>query len=312
MLFGRYQFTCRFTEDALLPPYKGSTFRGAFGGALKKVVCAVREKDCARCLLATRCVYARVFETLVSAPDLSSRQVAPPHPYVIEPPTGTQTRYNAGDLFEFTLLLFGEFTEYLPYFVYAFEAMSDQGLGGRRGQGLGRYVLEGITSDGRSLYDTARRQLVPHPPQTLSLIPGASARGELHLCLRTPLRLKFENQLSAELPFHLLTRAMLRRISSLFAAFGTGEPTLDYRGLAARAQEVKIRQSRLHWHDWKRYSNRQERTMLMGGMSGDILYHGEIGEYLPLLDLAKQMHLGKQSAFGLGHIDFDFRPEAEV
>lgn len=64
MLFGRYQFTCRFTEDALLPPYKGSTFRGAFGGALKKVVCAVREKDCSRCLLAARCVYARVFENV--------------------------------------------------------------------------------------------------------------------------------------------------------------------------------------------------------------------------------------------------------
>jgi hypothetical protein len=45
--------------------------------------------------------------------------------YVIEPTATTQTRYPAGDLFEFTLLLFGEFTDYLPYFIYAFESMGD-------------------------------------------------------------------------------------------------------------------------------------------------------------------------------------------
>lgn len=309
MLFGRYQFTCRFTEDALLPPYKGSTFRGAFGGALKKVVCAVREKDCSRCLLAARCVYARVFENVTPASGDRSRQVAPPHPYVIEPPATTQTRYAAGDLFEFTLLLFGEFTDYLPYFVYAFEAMGEQGLGGRRGQGMGRYALESICCEGQPLYDPSRRQLAPHLPRMLELGSAPSVLGELHLRLLTPLRLKFDNQLSADLPFHLLTRAALRRVSSLFAAFGGGEPELDYRGLVARAQEVEIRQSRLCWHDWKRYSSRQEQTMLMGGINGEILYRGAVGEYLPLLGLARELHLGKQSAFGLGRIDFTFSPD---
>lgn len=309
MLLGRYQFTCRFLDDAVLPPYKGSTFRGAFGGALKKVVCAVREKDCSRCLLAARCVYARVFENAAPAPVDTSRQVAPPHPYVIEPPLGTQTRYDAGDLFEFTLLLFGEFTDYLPYFVYAFEAMGEQGLGGRRERGMGRYALESICYEGQSLYDASRRQLAPHQPRLLELGSATPARGELHLRLITPLRLKFDNQLSAELPFHLLTRAALRRVSSLFATFGSGEPELNYRGLVARAQEVDICHARLRWHDWKRYSSRQEQTMLMGGMSGEILYRGAVGEYLPMLTLARELHLGKQSAFGLGQIDFAFRPE---
>lgn len=309
MLLGRYRFACRFTEDALLPAYKGSTFRGAFGGALKKVVCAVREKDCSRCLLAARCVYARVFENVGPAPGETVRQAAPPHPYVIEPPARTQTRYAVGDLFEFTLLLFGEFTDYLPYFVYAFEAMGEQGLGGRRNHGLGRYRLEAISCNSQSLYEAERRQLVPHAPTTLMLSPGAPAQGELCLRLLAPLRLKFENQLMAELPFHLLVRACLRRISSLFAAFGAGEPDLDYRGLVARAREVTVRDSRLRWHDWQRYSSRQEQTMLMGGMNGEILYRGDIGEYLPLLELARELHLGKQTAFGLGRIDFEFRPE---
>lgn len=305
MLFGRYQFACRFTEEACLPPYKGSTFRGAFGGALKKVVCAVREKDCSRCLLAGRCVYARVFET-ATVPRQPARQVAPPHPYVIEPPPGGQTRYTAGDAFDFTLLLFGEFNDYLPYFVYAFETMGTQGLGGHRRQGLGRYRLEGVTGDGRTLYDAEHRRLAPQSPTTLGVDAGVAATGELRLHLLTPLRLKFDNQLQAELPFHLLTRAMLRRVSSLFATFGDGEPELDYRGLVSRAQDIEVADSQLYWCDWQRYSSRQEQTMLMGGMSGEITYRGAVGEYLPLLALARELHLGKQSSFGLGQIDFEW------
>lgn len=62
MLCGTYTISAPLLDDALLPPYKGSTFRGAFGGCLKKAVCAVRQKECQNCLLASRCVYAQLFE----------------------------------------------------------------------------------------------------------------------------------------------------------------------------------------------------------------------------------------------------------
>ena len=75
---------------------------------------------------------------------------------------------------------------------------------------------------------------------------------ELHVTLKTPLRLKFENQLSADLSFHLLVRAMPRRLSSLMTAYGSGEPALDYTGLIERATGLKMVDSNLHWYDWKR------------------------------------------------------------
>jgi hypothetical protein len=68
MRYGSYQFTSVLEGDALLPEYKGSTFRGAFGHALKRVVCALRREDCADCLLRDKCVYAFVFETSLSRP----------------------------------------------------------------------------------------------------------------------------------------------------------------------------------------------------------------------------------------------------
>ncbi|MCL5126468.1 MAG: hypothetical protein M1511_18605 [Deltaproteobacteria bacterium] len=57
MLFGKYNFNCLFNSEAELPPYKGSTFRGAFGVALKKVTCALKLRDCPGCPLTGRCVY---------------------------------------------------------------------------------------------------------------------------------------------------------------------------------------------------------------------------------------------------------------
>jgi hypothetical protein len=42
--------------------------------------------------------------------------------------------------------------------------------------------------------------------------------------------------------------------------------------------------------------------MLMGGMIGSIIYEGKIDEYMPLIDFCSKVHLGKQTAFGLGKI----------
>jgi CRISPR/Cas system endoribonuclease Cas6 (RAMP superfamily) len=116
------------------------------------------------------------------------------------------------------------------------------------------------------------------------------------------LRLKYLNELESGLPFHVLIRAALRRISSLFTAYGDGEPDLDYRGIVRRAQEITIEKSALHWFDWRRWSNRQDQGMLMGGLMGSITYAGALTEFMPLLLLCETLHLGKQTAFGLGKI----------
>jgi len=84
--------------------------------------------------------------------------------------------------------------------------------------------------------------------------------------------------------------------------YGNGEPALDYRGLVKRAGTVSIVESDLRWFDWQRYSLRQDKAMLMGGMTGSITYEGKIDEYMPLIDFCSKVHLGKQTAFGLGKI----------
>ncbi|MBN1106430.1 MAG: CRISPR-associated protein Cas6, partial [Deltaproteobacteria bacterium] len=242
--FAKYGFICRLESHAVLPFFKGSTFRGVFGHALKRVVCALKLKECADCILRETCLYSSVFER--SGPDSV-------HPFVIEPPMEGERRFNAGERFDCSLLLFGEANQRLPYFVYAFEQMGKIGIGGRVNGSRGRFVLEQVQAGGRVLYSEGTRKLLrTDGVETLYLPNTDRGAKEVRVTLETPLRLKFENRLTAELPFHVLVRAMLRRVSSLFNAFGGGEPELDYKGLVKEAQEVRIKESSLRWYDWER------------------------------------------------------------
>lgn len=183
--------------------------------------------------------------------------------------------------------------------------MGKIGIGKRINGKRGHFSLEEVKAGDTSIYSSADQKLKVQNPFLLALkdtgyFPQSTFRLKLNMI--TPLRIKFENHLKADLPFHVLVRAMLRRISSLYNFYGDGEPSLDYRGLVKKAKEVKIVDEDLSWFDWRRYSFRQDKAMLMGGMVGSVTYEGNIGEYMPLIDFCSEVHLGKQTSFGLGKI----------
>ena len=70
-----------------LPPYKGSTLRGGFGGAFQKIVCSQRDKNCKVCLLQAQCPYSYIFETSPpSGAEALRNYESVPRPFVLEPP----------------------------------------------------------------------------------------------------------------------------------------------------------------------------------------------------------------------------------
>ncbi|MEW6288430.1 MAG: CRISPR system precrRNA processing endoribonuclease RAMP protein Cas6 [Thermodesulfobacteriota bacterium] len=308
MLVGSYLFHCRFTSPATLPAFKGSMLRGAFGHALKKVVCALRRKTCAGCLLAETCVYSFIFEPHIIPVDRGNnraRTAVRPHPYVLQPPVDNRRAFGEGDAFTFSLTLFGAANDFLPHIIYAVEQMGETGLGRSVDNGRGCFTLAAVETDGATLYDGDKKILHQGLPlQSLELqAPPAAPVNSLTVKLLTPLRLKHDNRFQQNLPFHLLIRAALRRIASLEETFGQGEPPLDYRGLVQKAEQVVTRESDCQWIDLKRYSNRQKTDMLIGGLQGTLVYEGELAEFLPLIRYCEVTHLGKQTAFGLGIVD---------
>jgi hypothetical protein len=309
MLYGKYTLTCCFESDAQLPDYKGSTFRGVLGIALKKVVCALKRQDCSICLLKQECLYLQVFEPrLTMDGGKNLRQPEPPSPYVIQPPATTRTFFRKGSVFDFNLLLFGTANGRLPYFIYAINEMGKIGVGKKINGRRGAYRLEAVTAGDAQIYTRENKTLRNiTPPEDLQVAPTEAHEGDrtVTITFQTPLRIKHNNHLSPELPYHVLVRAMLRRAASLLAQYDGAEPDLDYKGMIQRAQAVCTRHSTLQWVDWSRYSHRQDKAMMMGGLKGSITYTGPLNEYMPLLDFCSRVHLGKQTTFGLGNFTME-------
>lgn len=311
MQFGEYQFVCRLESEAQLPDYKGSTLRGVFGHALKRVVCTLKRQECPDCLLKQRCLYARVFETPIAMTVPEGAKIStPPHPFVIEPPLTLRTHFKAGETLACNLLLFGDVNDSLAYFVYAFEQMGRIGLGKRINGKRTGFTLVRVRQGEQDVYTDADRTLrLPDTVQTLEIKAASHPDGgpmQLAVEFITPLRMKFKNTLNDALPFHVLARAMLRRASSLLNCYGRGEPALDYKALVDRAKQVEIIKNELKWFDWQRYSHRQKRAMPLGGVTGRIVYQGDLRPYLPLLEFCNRVHLGKNTTFGLGKMAIKF------
>ncbi len=61
------------------------------------------------------------------------------------------------------------------------------------------------------------------------------------------------------------------------------------------------------WHDWQRYSARQEQKINIGGFVGGITFEGNLTPFLPLLKAGETMHVGKGATFGLGRYKMELQ-----
>ena len=158
----RYRIRLRAEEEALIPPFPGSTLRGTFGYALKQAVCVMSHRDCGRCLVASKCIYPYVFETpMPPGIAMLRKQQNAPHPFVLDPPiycrSGTEMTENAdrwcgprwenhqlaiGEEIAFGLTLMGQAINHLPYLVYAVHEMAQRGIG----KGRARFTLFEVSS----------------------------------------------------------------------------------------------------------------------------------------------------------------------
>lgn len=320
--YKRFTFIFEAEEEIYLPSYKGSTFRGAFGTQFKKVVCALKKGDCRDCLLKQRCVYAYIFESY--SPDeanILGKVNAIPHPFIIEPPEEEKQRYLAGQTFSLGLILIGEAIQYLPYFIYTFDLLGKNGIGRGRGScQLQEVYTVSPQDDAKSIYCSKTRKVESFSEECIDLsqpilaiveekIPNSvhNAPEEITLRFLTPTRLKYDGKLTIDLEFHVFIRQLLRRLFLLRHYHGKDSSADEglsgegyHRILIDKARTISIKESNLRWHDWERYSRRQDTRMKLGGFVGDIVYTGAISPFYPFIEAGKILHVGKGTSFGLG------------
>ena len=309
-------------EPVRLPPYSGSMLRGAFGHALRAAVCTMGpDQPCPSCPLRRACVYTRLFECLNEGeppPFLRGLRTAP-RPYVFEPhsleafgagPSHSGQDLAEGDELGFDLVLLGQAIELHGYAVVALERMAGRGLGGRRRRfRLRRVDHVGPEGDGRALYEEGRWASSTPAPAPAQTVPATLPDDErLSLELLTPLRLFRDERRLEEFRFRELAFRMLRRVLEL-AFFHVPDAAISWeiRPLLELADRIEIVTQATRAVDWQRYSQRQQRSMSLGGLIGRLDLRGELAPFADLLRTAEVVHTGKGATFGLGWMRIDGR-----
>ncbi len=306
-----YRFSIKAVEPLQLLEYKGSTLRGAFDAAFKRIACSRGGNVCVGvCERKENCAYGYVFETPVPADAAVLKNLADvPRPFVIEPPLDHKARYAVGESLEWRVVLIGNGIQHLPYFVLAFKILGAVGIG----KGRGKFALEQV--EALNPFDASSKLVFSAQDGALRAEQVSVTFAELQERARafpadrvtirflTPTRIKHQEQFATQPEFHILIRAILRRVSSLYY-FHCGEQwEADYRGIIERAHGVKMTRAETKWVEWERYSARQDKKIELGGFVGEASYAGNLDEFLPLVLLGQSVHIGKACVFGNGRYE---------
>jgi len=299
-------------KGLVLPPYKGSTLRGGFGMAFRRIACACRQKECKNCMLQANCPYAYIFE---SAPPADAQALSKyesiPRPFVLEPPLDNKTLYQKGESLSFGLIIFGRAITFLPYFILAFKEMGEMGIG----KGRKPYRLERLAA--ANPFNGREEEVYSHisgriynrdlsvSGKDLFLLIGKAAPGQVNIDFQTMARIKFGDIFVRHIEFHMLMRSLLRRLSALLYFHHGLEWKAEFVSLIKKAEQVTRVSDRTRWVDWERYSRRQDARMNMGGVVGQVSYQGELAEFYPILKLGELVHVGKACTFGMGKYRMD-------
>ncbi|MGH8508709.1 MAG: CRISPR system precrRNA processing endoribonuclease RAMP protein Cas6 [Gammaproteobacteria bacterium] len=290
----RLRFHLLATTPLQLSAYKGSTFHGAFGWALRGLY---------------RPLYDLLYEPASTMlPAGETARMALPKPFVLVPPLGTQCEYPPGSRLSCELLLIGPACYSLTACLCAFEHIGREGLGPARGRFELERVERLVPGGASHLLLEQGRSAVMHPgPPTTSqeVIRGWADRDidQVTLSFETRLRLKHDNRLVRTCPeFATFLERVIARINLLSGAYHGG-PMLEHPAKPAvldQAKRVNVRGHDLVWDDWARYSGRQKEWMRFGGLLGSATYEGNLKPLMPWLALGEWLHVGGKTSFGLG------------
>jgi len=300
----RLRCTLRAEEGALLPSFKGSMLRGAFGRALRSSLCVMGPgQTCETCGLRGVCLYTRLFETFIDdePPPFLKGEITAPRPFVIEAEEERRD-FAPGDRLRFDLLLFGSAVALQALAAVAVARMAERGLGERRR----RFAVEEIAF--MNAAGDFHPIVSPGRPLAPPLLPPSNGLPEDEIVLRfcTPARFKAAGRLMPSIGFRALAFRMLARALELTHFFGD-RAAIDwqFQSLLRRADRVRIVEQDLSWRDLKRYSARQQTEMTLGGFVGSMRLAGDLALFAPLLRTAEIIHVGKGTTFGLGRVEVE-------
>ena len=281
-------FTFVPSATVLVQSYPGSAWRGAFGHALKRMVCAMRFRPCDGCPLSAVCIYPAFFG--------SGQANAGSRPFILCPDRAPKDGLlQAGQPFRLRMTLLPAAQQIAPYAVRALLAAAENGLTARR-------VKLACTDIRNATTGLPVDLSLPLPEPVSVTCPPAPTAVRLHIT--TPLRIRLRGDLLTGrtlLPEHLLA-ASVRRLRSL----GMALPQVNDETLRQSPATLRFTECRLGWLETTRLSSRQNARLQMGGIVGEATLNLSGAPHIwPLLWAASILHLGKGASMGFGRIQLE-------
>jgi hypothetical protein len=277
------RFTFRARDPVWFPPGKAANvFRGALGTILRRIACDPHCVGAADCPIAKDCAYARMFEPRAHGSGPSGFEDQP-RPFVLWAASLNGRRFEAGERFTLEVNIFDPDAPAFECLRLAFVELGSDGLG------PGRARVELI--DSQKL-----------PPVRVNLAPGEDEALKVRVWFLTPTELKSGGAILREPRFDVLLARARDRVSALCSLYQDALPGLDYRGMGQRAAAVKMTSARVEKVEFERRSGRTGQRHGIGGFVGEAEYEGQLAEFVPWLEAAEWVGVGRLTVWGNGRL----------
>jgi hypothetical protein len=282
--FYRFRFWFRAAGGLYFPPYhSGNILRGAFGTIFRR---------------SDREAYARVFAPRAVSGEGPSSLRDWPRPFVFRAAHLDGRAVRVGEAFHFDVHMFDVRQPALHHFVAAFAELAREGLG----PGRGLAALERVDQLDWNGEIVPRETEAPAAPLWLDLEARTQRVERLAVRFVTPTELKAAERLVERPEFAVLFTRLRDRVGALRALYGGGPLEIDFRGAGERAAAVRLTRCELQWIHAQRRSSRTGQRHPLGGFVGEADYEGDLGEFMPYLELGRWVGVGRQTVWGKGEM----------
>ncbi|SDD50077.1 Uncharacterized conserved protein [Paenibacillus sp. CF095] len=271
-------------ETTRLPAFLGSTLHGVTGWAL------TRHSESYRYIFENR-RWGGAAQDIVN-------------PYIIEPPR-PKAFYDKGDALCFKLILIGDAVRYAKDITTSLTQAQTFGIGAERKA----FELTDIFHADQygPIWKQGQFEMNAAIPENISVHALQEHASWCSIHLLTPVRIRRGGALVQTIDFPTIIRSITKRIQLLTERYGGNINTDVAMKVCELASEMSLTSSGLYLNEMHRYSSRKKESVDWSGMLGSLTFEGELSPFIPWLNAARILHIGRNSTFGCGQIDVVYR-----
>ncbi len=289
------------TREIRWNSFPGSVIHGIIGFRLKDISCVAPHRNCKKCFLAESCAYGVIYESL-TPPDAERMKLYPqtPHPVRITVYPWDKPILTEGESFEIRITLMGKAISNFLSVLLSLESGLTGGVGrkhgGERGTAEILSVQDSITGENRDWASLKHNyaNILCSDPLTGLVINSDS----INLNFTSPLKVVTNGKANFKPTFRDITSTLCRRLGNLSYFFGE-ELNIDYKGMLSTAAQLPF-DSSLKRARAIRYSSRQEKTINISGVVGEMRIENCPNDLYRLLHVGQYVGAGKSTTMGLG------------